>query len=135
MSGPAPNIFQILHVCTRQPIKSLLHQIPYILTSHLSVDRRSFQLKNRGYILLSGQRYRMMVLWELTYGGIMAIVGNSEEIGITAYPNAPAATLNIIRLHPALNFEFRRNTSAYQCLNCGTVWPNLTSLKVIIEFA
>ena len=76
-----------------------------------------------------------MVLWESSYGGIMAIMGNSEEICIRAYPNAPAATLNLIRRHSALNFEFRRNTSAYQRLNYGTVWPNLTSIKAIIEFA
>jgi hypothetical protein len=130
MSGRAQNIFQILHVCTRQPIKSLLHQISYLLTSHLSVDRRK-----QGIYFALWSEISDGVLWELTYGGIMAIVGNSEEIGIRAYPNAPAATQNITRLHPALVFEFRRNTSAYQRLSCGTVWPNLTSLKLIIEFA
>jgi len=65
----------------------------------------------------------------------MAIMGNSEEIGIRAYPNSASATLHLIQRHPALNSKFRRNTSAHCLLNSGTVGPNLTSLNVITEFA
>ena len=65
----------------------------------------------------------------------MAIMGNSEEIGMRAYPNSTSATLNLIHHHPALNFKFHRNTSSYYRLSSGKVGPNFTSIILIIELA